>query len=89
MVLILDSVIESSVSVRCPELRVTRADYASCNGVYSLHNSSVSWAPDTPVYKHKSKEELGDKNSHFYLLSLLIRTQAYFLQGLYFSFDDE
>ena len=45
----------SGQSVRCPEIRVSQADYANCNGVFSLTNTSVSWAPDRPVYKHQSR----------------------------------
>ena len=45
----------ASASVRCPDIRVSQADYANCNGVFSLTNTSVTWAPDRPVYKHRTR----------------------------------
>ena len=42
--------------MRCPEIRVSQADYANCNGVYRLTNTSVLWSPLSPVYKHQSKD---------------------------------
>ena len=44
------------LTVRCPQIRVSLADYANCNGVYSLTNTSVLWSPSSPVYKHHSKD---------------------------------
>ena len=39
----------------CRRLVVYRADFASCNGEYVLSNTTVSWAPLRPVYKHEGK----------------------------------
>ena len=44
-----------SAVVRCPDIKVSQADYANCNGVFSLTNTSVTWAPDRPVYKHRTR----------------------------------
>ena len=43
-------------SGECPDIVVSNADFAKCNGLYSLEPSlHVSWAPQTPVFKHESK----------------------------------
>lgn len=43
-------------SVECPTVAVKNADYANCNGVYKyVSNIHVTWAPQRPVYKHKTK----------------------------------
>ena len=40
----------------CPQLRVTNADFAECNGDYLYSYSlRVSWAPDRPVYVHTDR----------------------------------
>ena len=46
----------TSISVTCPDIVVRGADYANCNGVYNFVNDTyVTWAPERPVYKHKTK----------------------------------
>lgn len=40
----------------CPQLKVTNADFAECNGDYLYSYSlRVSWAPDRPVYVHTDR----------------------------------
>ena len=43
-------------TVSCPVVRVSNADFADCNGDYSLTEERVAWAPDRPVYQHLSKD---------------------------------
>ena len=45
-------------SVICPNVEVTNADYADCDGEYELVDDRVSWAPDRPVYKHVNKDRV-------------------------------
>ena len=40
----------------CPRVRVTGADYASCNGVYELMAEPAPWAPYRPRYKMKGSD---------------------------------
>ena len=40
----------------CPSILVTSADYAECNGAYSVTDYVVLWAVDRPVYKHVAKD---------------------------------
>ena len=47
---------EISSSVTCPSISVTSADYAECNGAYSVTDYVVLWAVDRPVYKHVAKD---------------------------------
>ena len=43
-------------TVKCLEIIVRNANYANCNGLYQFVNTThVTWAPNRPVYKHKSK----------------------------------
>ena len=42
--------------VICPTISVDSADYADCNGVYSITGYVVLWAVLRPVYKHRSKD---------------------------------
>ena len=43
-------------SVTCPVLTVTNADFADCNGDYSVTGERVAWAGDRPVYAHADKD---------------------------------
>ena len=43
-------------SVTCPVLTVTNADFADCNGDYSVTEERVAWAADRPVYAHADKD---------------------------------
>ena len=43
-------------SVTCPVLTVTNADFANCNGDYSVTEERVTWAADRPVYAHADKD---------------------------------
>ena len=47
---------EISSSVTCPSISVTSADYAECNGAYSVTDYVVLWAVHRPVYKHVAKD---------------------------------
>ena len=50
----------------CPDIVVSNADFAKCNGLYSLEPSlHVSWAPQTPVFKHESKNRSAGWRKHF------------------------
>ena len=40
----------------CPSISVTSADYAECNGAYSVTDYVVLWAVHRPVYKHVAKD---------------------------------
>ncbi len=43
--------------VVCPKLNVLGATYANCDGVYEFApGQEVEWAPDRPVYKHRTKD---------------------------------
>jgi len=42
--------------VSCPVLTVTNADFADCNGDYSVTEETVTWATDRPVYAHADKD---------------------------------
>ena len=59
--IMIDSILISTVlsedqpNIICPQLIVSGANFAKCNGKYELSNSSVSWAPERPVYKHVAK----------------------------------
>ena len=46
---------EEGSATSCYHLLVNGANFADCNGEYFLSNTSVSWAPDKPVYKHVDK----------------------------------
>ena len=37
-------------------LSVSNADFADCNGDYSVSEERVAWAQDRPVYQHSSKD---------------------------------
>ena len=69
------------LTVRCPEIRVSRADYANCNGVYSITNSSVLWSPLSPVYKHNSRDRSDHQShtSHSHIITLICVPQINFL----------
>ena len=43
-------------SLLCPELTVKNAEYADCNGEYEETEVRVSWAPERPVFKHKTRD---------------------------------
>ena len=40
----------------CPVVKVTNADFADCNGDYSVTEERVAWAADRPVYAHAEKD---------------------------------
>ena len=40
----------------CPVLTVTNANFADCNGDYSVTEERVAWAGDRPVYAHADKD---------------------------------
>ena len=42
--------LSSVPAVTCPVLTVTNADFADCNGDYSVTEKRVAWAADRPVY---------------------------------------
>ena len=46
---------EEGSATSCHHLLIHGANFADCNGEYLLSNTSVSWAPDKPVYKHVDK----------------------------------
>ena len=50
-----DNHFEEGSATSCYHLLVNGANFADCNGEYFLSNTSVSWAPDKPVYKHVDK----------------------------------
>ena len=50
-----DYYFEEGSATCCYHLLVHGANFADCNGEYFLSNTSVSWAPDKPVYKHVDK----------------------------------
>ena len=43
-------------SLACPVLTVSNAEFADCNGDYSVTEEVVSWAPDRPVYANTDKD---------------------------------
>ena len=51
-----DYYFEEGSATSCHHLLVHGANFANCNGEYCLSNTSVSWAPDKPVYKHVGKD---------------------------------
>ena len=44
-----------SSGVECPEVMVRGAEYAECDGLYTVTDTSVAWARDRPVYRHRSR----------------------------------
>ena len=45
-----------SSGVECPEVVVRGAEYADCEGLYTVTDSSVAWARDRPVYRHRTRD---------------------------------